>query len=318
LIEVKGLTKIFELEKNWRHRNTKKVKAVDGIDLSIAQGETLGLVGESGCGKSTVGRLLVRLITPSNGEIFFNGQNTAELTGHAMKDFRRNVQMIFQDSFSSLNPRMTVARILGEGLKIHRLAKTARDMKEILQKTLNDVGLHPEDLFRHSHTFSGGQRQRINIARALCLKPRLIICDEPISALDVSIQAQIINLLNQVKRKYNLSYLFISHDLSVIKHMSDRVAVMYLGKIVELASKQSLFASPMHPYTQALISVIPNPDPTAKRAKVKLFGEISPMSDQSGCKFANRCYRVKEICYTSPPELVEVKPGHKAACHLIS
>ncbi len=316
VIEVKDLTKAFELNGGRFKRSSRVIKAVDNVNFSICQGQTLGLVGESGCGKSTTGKLIVKLLTPTNGTVLFEGKDISHFKERELKVYRRNVQMIFQDSFSSLNPRMKVMNIIGEALDIHKLYATKTEKKEFIEKILNEVGLYRDHISRYPHEFSGGQRQRINIARALCLKPKLIVCDEAVSALDVSIQAQIMNLLNDIKEKYHLSYLFISHDLSVIKHMSDHVAVMYLGEIVEIASKKRLFENPLHPYTKALISVVPNPDPNSRRKKIKLKGEISQLGNNQGCSFANRCSYVMDKCRKTPPELKSVDEEHKVSCYL--
>ncbi len=317
VIEVKGLTKLFQLNGGWFNKTKRTVRAVEEVSFEVAPGETFGLVGESGCGKSTTGKMIVKLLKPTRGEILYEGENIDSLQDARVKHFRRNVQMIFQDSFSSLNPRMKVADIIGEALDIHRIAADKKEREQVIRKTLDDVGLHRDHLKRYPHEFSGGQRQRINIARSICLKPKLIVCDEPVSALDVSIQAQIINLLNQIRERYELSYLFISHDLSVVKHMSDRVGVMYLGRIVEQAPKAELFADPLHPYTQALISVIPNPDPLAVRKKVQLTGEISGAENLPGCSFADRCCFAMDKCRTQAPQLSQVGPGRLVACHLV-
>jgi len=318
VIKIKNLTKTFELNGGWFAKTKRLVRAVDGVSFGVGQGETLGLVGESGCGKSTIGKMIVKLLEPTEGQVLFKGQNIERFGGSRMRTFRRNVQMIFQDSFSSLNPKMKVADIIGEALDIHKIASSRAERRRLIEKTLSDVGLHRDHLFRYPHEFSGGQRQRINIARSLCLKPEIIICDEPVSSLDVSIQAQIINLLNEIKKKYSLSYIFISHDLSVVKHLSDRVAVMYLGKIVELAPKKELFDQPLHPYTQALISVIPNPDPKAGgRERIRLKGEVALSAEQLGCNFANRCHFVMDKCRQIRPELIAISGQHQVACHLV-
>ena len=317
VIEVKDLTKVFELRgSRFNKSRARTLTALDRVSFSICQGQTLGLVGESGCGKSTTGRLIVKLLDPTGGKVLFEGKDISHFKSREMKTYRRNVQMIFQDSFSSLNPRMKVNHIIGEALDIHKLYTSKAEKKERIQSILSEVGLHPDHITRYPHEFSGGQRQRINIARALCLKPKVIVCDEAVSALDVSIQAQIINLLNEIKEKYHLSYLFISHDLSVIKHMSDRVAVMYLGKIVEIASKKNIFNTPLHPYTKALISVVPNPDPNARRKKIRLKGEISQTETGQGCCFANRCAQVMDRCWQAEPALKTVGTDHQVACFL--
>jgi len=317
ILEVRNLKKYFETRKGLLNQSSYTVKAVDGVNFEVRQGEALGIVGESGCGKTTTGRLILHLITPSSGDVLFKGRSIYAFSREELKEYRRNVQLIFQDSFASLDPRMRVGEIVGEALDVHRIAHTRNEREEIIVRIFSDVGLDREWIRRYPHEFSGGQRQRIGIARALCLKPALIVCDEPVSALDVSIQAQILNLMKEIQRKYQLSYVFISHDLKVVKHVCDRVAVMYLGMNVEMCGKESLFASPLHPYTKALISVIPNPNPRIKRKKITLGGEANLLAaDQGGCRFADRCSEVKERCRQESPELVEVKKDHFVACHL--
>lgn len=318
MLEVKTLKKYYSNTTGIFSKKTKVTKAVDGIDLYVDYGETVGLVGESGCGKSTTGRLILNLETPTGGEILIEGKNLHAFNKSEMKEYRKNVQLIFQDSFASLDPRMTVGEIIGEALDINRIPQNKQDRKDLITKILYDVGLDEEQIDRYPHEFSGGQRQRIGIARAVCMRPKLIVCDEPVSALDISIQAQIINMLNEIKRKYNLSYLFISHDLSVVKHVSDRIVVMYLGKIMETAGKKALFDNPAHPYTKALISAIPIADPDVKRQKIILTGEIAANQTEKGCAFANRCWQTSDICYQEAPELKEIGDNHYAACHFCS
>lgn len=311
LLEVKGLKKFFDA-------GGAVVKAVNDLNFVIHRGETLGFVGESGCGKSTAGRTILRLYDATEGQVLFQGRDIQKLSQKELKDMRKEIQMIFQDPYASLNPRMTVGDIIGEPLDIHRLAKGEK-RKERIQELLKLVGLNPEHVNRFPHEFSGGQRQRIGIARALAVEPKFIICDEPISALDVSIQAQVVNLLKELQNKMSLTYLFIAHDLSMVKHISDRVAVMYLGKMVELAESGELYAEPMHPYTEALLSAIPIPDPEQERARerIVLQGDLpSPMNPPSGCHFRTRCPKVMDICSKQEPEWNEVKPGHFTACHL--
>ncbi|NPV45206.1 MAG: dipeptide ABC transporter ATP-binding protein [Firmicutes bacterium] len=316
LLEVKNLKKYFPIKKGIFSKTVAHVKAVDGVDFYVKNGETLGLVGESGCGKSTTGRVILRLLEATEGTVIFQGKDIMTLGKEELQEMRRNMQIIFQDPYASLNPRMTVGDIIGEALDIHRVAKGRKREEKILE-LLNEVGLRPQHIRRYPHEFSGGQRQRIGIARALALYPRFIVCDEPVSALDVSIQAQIINLMEELQEKFGLTYLFIAHDLSVVKHISDRVAVMYLGKIVELADKDELYESPLHPYTRALLSAIPIPDPELKRQRILLEGDVpSPVDPPRGCRFHTRCREVQDICREQDPEFKDVGDGHFVACHL--
>jgi oligopeptide transport system ATP-binding protein len=298
-------------------RKVGAVRAVDGLSFTIRKGETLGLVGESGCGKSTTGRAILQLYRPTSGTVQFEGVELTRLKGEALRKMRRQVQMIFQDPYASLNPRMTVGSIIGEPLDIHGLAR-GREKQQRVEELLRVVGLNPYFANRYPHEFSGGQRQRIGIARALAVNPSFIVCDEPISALDVSIQAQIINLLEELQDEFGLTYLFIAHDLSVVRHISDRIAVMYLGKIVELADRLELYEQPLHPYTKALLSAVPIPDPTIerKRERIILTGDVpSPVNPPPGCRFHTRCPLADTICREQEPEFREVTPGHWAACH---
>ncbi len=315
LLMLKDVKKHYTVSRGLLGRNSSVIRAVDGIDLDIFTGETLGLVGESGCGKSTLGRTILRLEEASGGEILYEGRNILRMNRQELHRLRRKMQIIFQDPYSSLNPRQTVGRIVGEGLAIHKVG-SAQERKDRVQYLMDVVGLRPEHIHRYPHEFSGGQRQRIGIARALALNPEFIICDEPLSALDVSIQAQVINLLKDLQEEYGLTYLFISHDLSVVRYISDRVAVMYLGNLMELAPRKDLFARPTHPYTQALLQAIPVPDPEAKKERVKLLEDTSQQGmAPEGCTFAPRCPHKREECLNQPPPLTEHSPGHWVRCH---
>jgi len=322
LLEVKNLKKYFTVKKGIIFsRDIGYIKAVDNVSFSIREGETLGLVGESGCGKTTTGRVIIRLLPATSGEVYFDGENIFNLKGNELQKLRRKMQIIFQDPYASLNPRMTAGEIVVEPLIVHKLISNKKEKIEKARELLEMVGLNPYHINCYPHEFSGGQRQRIGVARALALNPKLIIADEPVSALDVSIQAQIINLLQDLQEKFNLTYLFIAHDLSVVKHISNRIAVMYLGKIVELALSDDLYRSPMHPYTQALLSAIPIPDPEImqKREKVILTGDVpSPMNPPSGCYFHPRCNKKIKICSEEEPLLKEIAKDHLVACHLLS
>ncbi len=296
------------------------VKAVDGISFFVRRGETLGLVGESGCGKSTTGRCIVQLYRPTSGSVYFEGQDLTKIKGQKLRSMRRNMQMIFQDPYASLNPRMTVGNIIGEPIEIHKLASNKKEREERVQELLRIVGLNPYMSNRYPHEFSGGQRQRIGVARALAVEPSFIVCDEPISALDVSIQAQIINLLEELQEKFSLTYLFIAHDLSVVRHISNRVAVMYLGKLVELTTRKELYDNPLHPYSQALLSAVPIPDPVVeeKRQRIILTGDVpSPVNPPSGCRFHTRCPQAIDVCKEQDPEFYDRGNGHWVACHRV-
>ncbi|MEU9130940.1 dipeptide ABC transporter ATP-binding protein [Kitasatospora sp. NPDC048540] len=317
LLKVTALAKHFPITKGVLRRQTGAVRAVDGIDFTVNPGETLGVVGESGCGKSTMGRLVTRLAEPTGGKIEFEGTDITHLSTGAMRPLRKDIQMIFQDPYSSLNPRHTVGTIVGAPFRLQKV-QTEHGVKRAVQDLLELCGLSPEHYNRYPHEFSGGQRQRIGIARALALKPKMIVADEPVSALDVSIQAQVVNLLDDLQSELGLTYLIIAHDLSVVRHVSDRVAVMYLGKIVEIADRDSLYKAPMHPYTTALMSAVPVPDPGRKerRERILLTGDVpSPINPPSGCRFRTRCWKAQDVCSTQEPPLVAAKVGHQVACH---
>nr|WP_206439248.1 dipeptide ABC transporter ATP-binding protein [Streptomyces scabichelini] len=318
LLKVTGLQKHFPIRKGLLQRQVGAVRAVDGIDFEVKSGETLGVVGESGCGKSTMGRLITRLLEPTAGTVEFQGRDITHLGVSGMRPMRRDVQMIFQDPYSSLNPRHTIGTIIGAPFKLQGVTPEGGIKKEV-QRLLEVVGLNPEHYNRYPHEFSGGQRQRIGIARALALSPKLVVADEPVSALDVSIQAQVVNLLDDLQQELGLTYVIIAHDLSVVRHVSDRIAVMYLGKIVELADRESLYKAPMHPYTKALMSAVPIPDPrrrAAKSERILLKGDVpSPISPPSGCRFHTRCWKATQICTTVEPPLLELKTGQQVACH---
>ncbi|MGW1007069.1 dipeptide ABC transporter ATP-binding protein [Streptomyces sp. NPDC002520] len=318
LLKVTGLRKHFPIRKGLFQRQVGAVRAVDGLDFEVKAGETLGVVGESGCGKSTMGRLITRLLEPTAGKVEFEGKDITHLGVGGMRPLRRDVQMIFQDPYSSLNPRHTIGTIVGAPFRLQGVTPEGGIKKEV-QRLLSVVGLNPEHYNRYPHEFSGGQRQRIGIARALALNPKLVVADEPVSALDVSIQAQVVNLLDDLQHELGLTYVIIAHDLSVVRHVSDRIAVMYLGKIVELADRESLYKAPMHPYTKALMSAVPIPDPRRKNAKserILLKGDVpSPIAPPTGCRFHTRCWKATEICRTVEPQLLELQPGQQVACH---
>lgn len=315
LVQLQHLKKYFPVRAGVMQRVVANVLAVDDVSFTIKKGETLGLVGESGCGKTTVGRTMLRLIEPTGGAAFYNGRDIFKLKNQEMKAVRRDMQIIFQDPYASLDPRVPIGESVMEGLQIHNVG-TQKERVEIMLETLKKVGLETYHARRFPHEFSGGQRQRIGIARALALRPKFLVCDEPVSALDVSIQSQVLNILKDLQQEFGLTYLFIAHNLSVVEHISDRVAVMYLGKMAELADRDELYRQPLHPYTQALMSAIPVPDPKLKRKRLILKGDVpSPLRPPSGCRFHPRCPIAQEICSRVEPEFRELKPGHWAACH---
>ena len=319
LLRVENLKKYFPITRGVFQRHVGDIKAVDGINFFVRQGETLGLVGESGCGKSTTGRTILQLYRPTDGRVYFEGQDLTQLKGEQLRRMRRQMQMIFQDPYASLNPRMTVGSIIGEPLEVHGLAR-GKEKRERVQELLHLVGLNPYFINRYPHEFSGGQRQRIGVARALALNPSFIVCDEPVSSVDVSIQAQIVNLLEDLQAQFGMAYLFIAHDLSMVRHISNRVAVMYLGKIVELTDRDELYSHPLHPYTQALLSAVPIPDPVLeeRRQRIILEGDVpSPAHPPEGCNFNTRCPVVMDVCKQEDPEFKEVSSEHWVACHRV-
>jgi len=316
LLQVKNLKKYFPINSGFFGKVTNHVKAVDNVSFDIFKGETLGLVGESGCGKSTTGRMLVNLLEPTSGEIIFNGEDITKVNNKRRKELRKEIQIIFQDPYASLNPRMTIGNIIAEPIKVNNLAE-GEQLEKRVKELLECVGLASYHRNRYPHEFSGGQRQRVGIARALAVNPKLIVCDEPVSALDVSVQAQVLNLLDDLQKEFDLTYLFIAHGLNVVKHVSNRVGVMYLGKLVELGKDSSLYKNPKHPYTQALLSAIPVPDPTRKSERIILIGYVqSPINPPKGCSFHTRCNKCMAKCKEVEPEIKELEDGHFVACHL--
>lgn len=317
ILQVNGLKTYFPVKAGFFGKTVAHVKAVDGVSFAIKKGETFGLVGESGCGKSTTGRTILRFLKPYEGNILFDNKDITELKGKSLREIRKDVQMVFQDPYASLNPMQMVGDIIAEPLKNYNKNKPKTELQTEVIDLLTKVGLPTDAYYKYAHEFSGGQRQRIGIARALALKPKLIIADEPVSALDVSVQSQVLNLLKQLQAEFNLTFLFIAHDLSVVKHMSDQIGVMYLGNLVEIANKEGMYTTPLHPYTQALISAIPEPDPRKKKRRIILEGDVpSPINPPSGCPFHPRCPFAKTECKEIKPVLKEVKPLHKVACHL--
>lgn len=315
IVEVKNLVKYYPVFGGILRQEVDQVQAVDDVSFTIKEGETLGLVGESGCGKTTVGHTMLKLREPTSGSVVFDDRDIFQLTSQELKAIRREIQIVFQDPYASLDPRLPVGESIAEGLRIHRIGSN-KERVDIVLEALANVGLEEYHAHRYPHEFSGGQRQRIGIARALALNPRFIVLDEPVSALDVSIQAQVLNILQNLQKDFNLTFLFIAHNLAVVEHISDRVAVMYLGKIVELADREGLFENPLHPYTQALMSAIPLPDPTKKRERIILPGDVpSPLNPPPGCRFHPRCPIAESICALEEPELRELTPGHTVACH---
>lgn len=316
LLQVNNLKKYYPIHGGLLRKQIGSVKAVDDITLNVGYGETVGLVGESGCGKSTAGRTILRLTDPTEGQIIFDGQDITRLTGSRLRQVRKDMQMVFQDPFASLNPKMMVGHLVSEPI-LNYSKVNEKELKEQMMQLLERVGLHPDSYYKYPHEFSGGQRQRIGIARALALKPKLILGDEPVSALDVSVQSQVLNLLSDLQEEFKLSYLFIAHDLSVVKHISDRIGVMYLGRLVEMTDKNSLYREPLHPYTQALLSAIPVPDPNNRKERIVLQGDVpSPANPPMGCAFHPRCPHAMPICKEARPQLQQAAPGHQVACHL--